>query len=305
MTVQIEDLLAVAAANGLPLDPETARLDETGADFRAVHGVDEQGLAWIARFPRRPDVWERAEHESRILEFVRGRIPVAVPEWRIATREVIAYPRVPGNPLATIDMEAGDYAWCVDRQSPPAAFVDSLGRTLAALHGIEVEAAVGAGFRVSSPEQVRRVLAEQAERTRGILDVPEATYARWRRWLAEDSYWNPRVAVIHGDLQAAHVLLAGDGHVTGVLDWTEAEVGDPATDFALLYGAMGEGVLDALLERYTRAGGRTWPRMKEHVVERWHAFPIAIAIFAEMTGDPAHVEFGQMMLGVLGGGGGE
>ncbi|WP_067721797.1 phosphotransferase family protein [Nocardia yamanashiensis] len=43
--------------------------------------------------------------------------------------------------------------------------------------------------------------------------------------------WTP--AFIHGDLQVAHVFVAGD-EVTGVIDWSEAAQGDPLYDLATL-----------------------------------------------------------------------
>lgn len=43
--------------------------------------------------------------------------------------------------------------------------------------------------------------------------------------------WIP--AFIHGDLQVAHVFVAGD-RVTGVIDWSEASQGDPLYDLATL-----------------------------------------------------------------------
>ena len=43
--------------------------------------------------------------------------------------------------------------------------------------------------------------------------------------------WTP--VFIHGDLQVAHVFVAGD-EVTGVIDWTEAAQGDALFDLAIL-----------------------------------------------------------------------
>jgi macrolide phosphotransferase len=84
--------------------------------------------------------------------------------------------------------------------------------------------------------------------------------------------------------------------VTGLLDWTEAHVGDPATDFALLFATLGRESLGTLLERYREAGGRVWPRMRGHVAETWSAYPAVIAAFARLTGEDGPRQLGQALV---------
>ena len=55
----------------------------------------------------------------------------------------------------------------------------------------------------------------------------------------------------HADLGAEH-LLATDGRLTGVIDWSDAAVTDPALDFARLYRDFGPTFLDATLAAYGR-----------------------------------------------------
>ncbi|MFF2025172.1 aminoglycoside phosphotransferase family protein [Streptomyces sp. NPDC058171] len=45
--------------------------------------------------------------------------------------------------------------------------------------------------------------------------------------------------VVHGDLKGEHLRVTGDGHVCGVLDWTDAFVGDPAQDIGGLCISVG------------------------------------------------------------------
>jgi macrolide phosphotransferase len=286
-----EQLLAAAREQGLQLTAKRPELDGSGADFIVVHAVDEHGTPWVVRSPRRPDVLERAAAERRALALVRARIPAAVPDWRLFSPQVIAYPRLGGEPAAVIDMSAGGYVWCFDEKNPPAVFIDSLASFLAALHGIAEEDAVAAGLSVQRPSQIREAYARRMERSREVLNVPDAVWRRWQAWLAGDSYWPEHSALVHGDLHPAHILVNEERRVTGILDWTEAHVGDPATDFALQYATLGRGTLSALLERYRASGGRAWARMEEHVVEMWAAYPVVIAEFALATGEegPRHL----------------
>ena len=44
--------------------------------------------------------------------------------------------------------------------------------------------------------------------------------------------------LIHGDLGAEHVFVEG-GHITGVIDWGDAAIGDPALDHGRLMRDLG------------------------------------------------------------------
>jgi len=292
----VEALLAAAREHGVRLTATRPELDETGADFIVAHAVDGDGVPWVVKAPRRADVLERAAAERRTLEMVRSRLPVPVPEWRVFSPEVIAYPRVSGDPAAVVDLEAGGYVWRFDETAPPAAFGETLAAALAALHGIGHDAVAGAGLRVQGPAEFRQAFAERADRSREVLDVPEPVWRRWQTWLSDDSFWPEHSALIHGDLHPAHVLVDGEHRVTGLLDWTEASVADPAADFALFYATLGRDWLSGALERYRAAGGRVWPRMADHVVETWFAYPVVIADFARLTGEDAPRQFGQAMV---------
>lgn len=291
-----ERILVAARAAGLVLDDRRVELDESGADFMVAHARDGSGRRWIVRLPRRPDVLPRAEIERAVLRLVGPKLPVAVPEWRYFTPEVIAYPRMEGDPAATIDLNAGGYLFRFDAAHPPRSFVDSLGRALAALHAIPPDEAGDIGLRVRTPYQMRSELAEQMERAGELLTIPDGLWRRWQRWLAEDSYWPASSTLVHGDLHPAHILIDDEHRVIGLLDWTEAHVADPAMDFTLQFAAMGEVALDALLDGYRRAGGTTWPRMREHISESWLAYPVTVAEFARVSGEEAHRAFAQQLV---------
>lgn len=296
MVATLDDLIAVAHAHGLNVRAERAKLDETGADFLVAHLVDAEDVPWVVRSPRRADVLERAEAERRVLDLVRARLPVAVPDWRVFAPEIIAYSRLGGHPAAVVDLEAGGYVWRFDETAPPQAFTDTLGDALAALHRIPEDEAAGAGVRVKRSDEIRAAFGERMEGAREVLDVPEVVWRRWQEWIADDTYWPEHSVLVHGDLHPAHVLVDDGQRVTGLLDWTEAHIGDPATDFAILYATMGAGPLGALLKRYEAAGGRTWPRMRAHIVETWAAYPSVIAEFARLSGEDAPRQLGQMLV---------
>jgi aminoglycoside 2''-phosphotransferase len=62
--------------------------------------------------------------------------------------------------------------------------------------------------------------------------------------------------LIHGDLAQYHILYdVATGHLTGVIDFGTAGVGDPAVDFGLIISMYGESFL--------RRAARTYPAIGE------------------------------------------
>lgn len=271
------ELLTLARGRGLSLAAAASEMDRSGLDFIVLDAVDEGGARWVLRSPRRAAVVAVGEAEGRALGLVRGRLPVAAPEWRVHTPELIAYRRIEGAPAVSLDADGGPSWNVIDPFAPPVAFLDSFAALQVALQAISPDEARRAGVPVRSIDEVRSGLAGAMERTRGVLNPSEAIWARWHRWLENEALWPAYTALVHGDLHPGHLLLGPDGRLTGVLDWTEAQVTDPSIDFAMFHGAFGREALDAVVARFAAAGGRAWPRLAEHAVERWAAFSVGIA----------------------------
>jgi macrolide phosphotransferase len=57
--------------------------------------------------------------------------------------------------------------------------------------------------------------------------------------------------LVHNDLWAEHILVdLRSGYVSGIIDWGDAAISDPAIDFAGLYTWYGESWLESVLESY-------------------------------------------------------
>lgn len=104
--------------------------------------------------------------------------------------------------------------------------------------------------------------------------------------------------LIHGDLHPPHILINQSEQVTGLLDWTEAKVADPAKDFIFFQMLFGEEETARLLEYYDQAGGRIWAKMQEHISEMQAAYPLEVAKFALQTQQEEHIKMALEALGV-------
>jgi aminoglycoside phosphotransferase (APT) family kinase protein len=78
-------------------------------------------------------------------------------------------------------------------------------------------------------------------------------------------------AFIHGDLQIAHVFVAGD-ELTGIIDWSEASQGDALYDLATLTLAHEEhlgDVIDGYGADVDRDLIRAWWSFRSLIATRW------------------------------------
>jgi aminoglycoside phosphotransferase (APT) family kinase protein len=286
------ELLALAAHHGLHLTSDAAEFDATGLDFLVVHATDGEGAPWIVRTPRRRAVAEASAVEARVLRRVAPHLPVAVPDWRLHSEHVIAYPRLPGTPAVSI-LPAGP-RWNIDPADPPASFLDSFAAVVAALQRVP-----GDDLRHRTIAAEREQLARTMHAARDALAPSPATWTRWQRWLADDDLWPPYIALVHGDLHPGHLLLADDGRITGVLDWTEARVSDPSIDLAMFLGCFGRPALEQLMPRLERHGFVPWPRLVDHAAERWAAGSALAAEWALATANAAVLEHARALLAAV------
>ncbi len=275
----------LAADHELGVDSARIRVVEAGLDYRVAFAFAEDGTEWVLRIPRRHDVADKIADEARTLDFVRDRLTVSVPDWRIRSQDLIAYPLLPGEPGLTLSDE-GEPQWHFDAENP--RYARDLGRLIAELHEISTEEARSAGIPARSPAQVREEWRSRLERVAGAFDVGSGLLDQWRAWIADDQMWPEYTAFTHGELYPAHVLLDPDGTVRSVLDWTTAEVGDPAVDFMYHHMLSTPETFRATVDAYREATGREPQRLEQRCAALVAAGPLTYAEYALTTGDPDH-----------------
>jgi aminoglycoside phosphotransferase (APT) family kinase protein len=162
--------------------------------------------------------------EARLLQLVAAQVSAPVPVVRFVDEDlgVLAYPLLPGRPLLGRRAAAG--------------LARPLGRFLRELHA--VDSATVHGLAPIEDAEPAEWLAD--------LDGP----AHLLRILRESVPAPSQLRVLaHADLGAEHIL-EHDGVLTGVIDWSDAAVTDPALDFARLYRDFGPDFLRRVLDAY-------------------------------------------------------
>ncbi len=301
MSKSIEEIVELAAENGLHLRNETIQVNESGLDFQAVFADDLNGDKWVLRVPRRDDVMPRTKIEKVVLDLVnKSNLSFQAPNWMIYTDELIAYKRLDGKPAGTIDHDIGNYIWEIDINNVPLSYHKSLGKVLAELHGLSTNEAAKVGLVVQSPEEVRSSMQQRMNAVKKTFGVGDKLWERWQRWINDDEMWPKQVGLVHGDIHAGHTMIDETGNVCGLIDWTEAKVSDISVDFVFCYKAFGESGLEKLIQAYKEAGGYHWSKMKEHIIELEAAYPISVAEFALISNLEEYKEMARETLQIEG-----
>jgi aminoglycoside phosphotransferase (APT) family kinase protein len=225
------DYAAVLTARVPDLRLDRLVVIETGWDSAAVE-VDGD---WIFRFPRRPEVVEWLRTEAALLPELAPSLPAPVPRFEFLELEpggFVGYRKLAGEPLA--------------RGTRETAVAARLGEFLAALHAFPVDRARRLTGRDGSAERQVTVgrfraavlpLLAESERVRGEALLDAALALRFEP------------ALVHGDLGPEHILRRGV-ELTGVIDWSDARVDDPAIDFAWLLHGTSAPFAEQLLRSY-------------------------------------------------------
>lgn len=254
------------ALRGLPVVPFATGWDNT------VHLV---GGEWVFRFPHRAVALPLLARETAVLPRLAGRLPLPVPDPELVGEPSARFlwpfwgaRLVPGRELAEAGLPE-------DRRTPAAAAVGSF---LRALHDPALTASVVSGL-THHPAALAGVPGLSADPAAAVLPVDPMgradpgrrsplTRQRLGR-LAERGVWQPDPAVfrllddaeplgpsttppvlVHGDLHQRHLLLDDAGRASGVIDWGDVCLADPAVDLSLAYGGFSGPARAALLDAY-------------------------------------------------------
>ncbi|GAA4709969.1 hypothetical protein GCM10023215_59640 [Pseudonocardia yuanmonensis] len=208
------------------------------------HDAYEVDGTLIARFGREPDPGARAAavvREAELLRLLATVCPVPVPPVRLVVpgEGCLVLGRLPGAPL--LDRSAADRAAC----GPEVGAV--LGTVLAALHALP-PARLNGVVEVDDvePDVWHDEATETYEAVQGA--IPADLRGGVERFLAEPPPPAPERRVLtHNDLGIEHVLV-DDVRVTGIIDWSDAAVADPAVDLGRILRDLGRAALDRAVD---------------------------------------------------------
>ena len=249
-----------AAADDLPLDD----LRWAGRGWDAdVYRAGSLGF----RFPRRFDYADAHRWESELLARVApvlAPLGIQVPVHLRTLGPTDAFP----YPVAAFRWVEGSELTRVRTEATLSA-LRMLGTALRHIHALPSDDLAAAGVPRSVWSLEDRVREAQGDLAALEAGVPAAhpVLRPAMAWLrAVDAaqlpdLGTPSARLLHGDVGAEHVLVDARGHLTGLIDWGDAMVEDPANDFVGIAAEWGADGLAAALAGYGPEGRDLTPRI--------------------------------------------
>jgi aminoglycoside phosphotransferase (APT) family kinase protein len=230
-------------------------------DIRIVEplgeGWDQQAFVvddkWVFRFPKRRDAEQRISREDEVLKRLAPKSPIPLPSYRFHGKPSESYPltfvgyrKLPGTPLQELESGVPDLG----------AIATEIAAFLSWLHSFE-DVRFSQDLHTTEEDTLaafREEALEDLQALREVLQEPlyEAltTHLGHPSTIPEEHNGPPKL--IHNDLGAEHILLdQASGKITGIIDWGDVALGDPAFDFAGLWVFAGEDFLQQVLRSYS------------------------------------------------------
>ncbi|MFS0559579.1 aminoglycoside phosphotransferase family protein [Terribacillus sp. 179-K 1B1 HS] len=170
---------------------------------------------WVLRIPKEERLVNRAE--QKLLSELQLKADIRLPAYRICKATngnlVMIYRYIPGSPI--------------HRNLPAEALKEAaiqLGSFLTTLHHVDAS-------RYELPKRDKGYYDLLLEKVRNFYpDMPASIIHHTERLFS--TLQTERMAVVHGDLRTAHILWEQAAAEIGVIDFSDAHIGDPAIDFA-------------------------------------------------------------------------
>ncbi len=242
-----------------------APLTLLGSGFSSV-AVETAGSI-VFRIARTPEAGQRYQKEARLLPVLMGHLPVAVPQPQFHLTQAAAfpfglmgYPKLAGQPLQ-LDMPLTESQGC-DLAAQIGAIIYALQQispTALSLsdHFLQQKTAWGTQYA-----QIMPALHQQLE-----PQEYRAVDKWWQDFLADAQMSHYTPVMQHGDLWFENLLAQGDT-ITGLIDFENLAVGDPAQDFVpQLY--LGETFLRWVIRGYEQAGGQLDTGFEHRLRQLW------------------------------------
>jgi len=240
------------------------RLELLGAgDFCLAFAADDDR---VLRAARHDEAARALAREACAMERIAGALPLAVPRPRFhhlpGAPPFSIHDRIPGEELMREQ-------WDALPDEARAGAAREIAEFLAALHSLRTDAVLACGVPVSDhAADARRVLDgfRAALRPRLAADVAARVEGAFASYLDGGERWAYRPAILHGDFGPDHVMHDPEtGRVTGVIDFGDLAIGDPARDFIYVHEDFGPDVLARLLPLYRLESPEAmFPRLRFH-----------------------------------------
>ncbi|HEV3157881.1 MAG TPA: phosphotransferase [Candidatus Baltobacteraceae bacterium] len=226
----------------------------------------------VFRFPRRRVASGLIERENAILPHLAPMLPLAIP---IPSFIGAASPKYPWAFAGYKLIEGTSASECALADEMRVGLAEPLALFLQALHRVDPAPFTARGLPSDERGRLDHDLLARRTSERlialaedGITKDPDGILASLTADFQKpiDDYQR---RIVHGDLYARHILLDAKDRPTGVIDWGDIHLGDPAIDIAIAHLVLPPSSHATFREAYGFIDERTWNAARSRAI--YHA----------------------------------
>jgi aminoglycoside phosphotransferase (APT) family kinase protein len=208
-------------------------LHELGEGFDNT--VFQLNQKYVFRFPRRDVAVELLKIENKLLPYIAQDLPLAIPDPVFFGQPSDLYPYL----FTGYKLVAGGVPGKVSVQSRISS-AKLLGEFLKTLHSIPITQAKALGVE---PDMMNRMdlnkripmFEARLEELASLGFEEEARKAKSCLTGLNQSSLPKLNALVHGDIHIRNVIVNSEGVLSGIIDWGDVHIGDPAIDISFIY----------------------------------------------------------------------
>lgn len=215
----------------------------------------------VVRIPHREQAGALMRDECRVLRHLgQYPLPLATPALEYCAEPDETFPYV----IAGYGLLPGETAdrvhWKAAQRGQNAR---RIGEFLAALHRVPI------GLASPPTDTLRRAdLAYRLPNVLSRVENPPPGFVELLTDLATTPQHRGPAVWVHGDLYTRHLVVQEHG-VTGVIDWGDSHVGDPALDIAIAWMFLPPESWGEFREAYGGVDEATWRRARFRTMTHW------------------------------------
>lgn len=245
-------------------NPDHVSLEPFGqGDFCLAFRLGNQ----VIRVAKHADAAAALRRESCILKKIATALPLSVPQPSYHSPRACP-------PFTIHDEIVGEVLTRELWENQPARERENIASDLAAflmsLHSLPVQIGLECGLaRLDAAELAKRLHKESANTIYDLLesDTRHLFQSTLERWAVPSPQDHPPLVLLHCDIGPGHLFYDPlTSRLTGVIDFGDIAIGEPARDFIYVYEDFGPALLGEVLYCYT---GKNAPKMMPEI-RKWY-----------------------------------
>lgn len=231
--------------------------DWAGLSIRQVSSIGTDNALYrlgenmVVRLPRIDWAVADVDKECTWLPKIAPFLPISIP-----------IPLVKGSPTKYYPWSWSVYSWLegmnptVGSLSDPHLFANDLADFISALHKIDLLGGPISSRGIPLKQKQNIGVHKALDELKGMIDGVAALKI-WEK-TTQAPFWNKSPVWVHGDLSPGN-LLTQNGRLSGVIDFGNLGIGDPACDLIVAWNFLPRTVRDAFRKKL-KVDDATWER---------------------------------------------